>query len=169
LNPIIPTTELQKNEDLSFNKWLFIFLILIPIIGLGGYFVMLIIKEKNDANPVLRKYRKSLRIAQKRLKNAQKHLENNQKELFFEEIEKSLWTYFSNKFNVNSADLSKETINEFFTKNNISEKASKSFTSIIEKCEFCRFAPSSLDAEDMNKVYELATNVIVEVEQDLKK
>ena len=43
LNPIIPTTELQKNEDLSFNKWLFIFLILIPIIGLGGYFVMLII------------------------------------------------------------------------------------------------------------------------------
>ena len=169
LNPIISTTELKENEDLPFNKWLFIFLILIPIIGLGGYFVMLIIQAKNDANPVLRKYRKSLRIAQKRLKNAQKHLENSQKELFFEEIEKSLWTYFSNKFNVNSADLSKETINEFFTKNNISEKASKSFTSIIEKCEFCRFAPSSLDAEDMNKVYELATKVIVEVEQDLKK
>ncbi len=39
----------------------------------------------------------------------------------------------------------------------------------MKKCEFCRFAPSSLDAEDMNKVYELATNVIVEVEQDLKK
>lgn len=169
LKPIISTTELQENEDLPFNKWLFIFLILIPIIGLGGYFVMLIIQAKNDANPVLRKYRKSLRIAQKRLKNAQKHLENSQKELFFEEIEKSLWTYFSNKFNVNSADLSKETINEFFTKNNISEKASKNFTSIIEKCEFCRFAPSSLDAEDMNKVYELATNVIVEVEQDLKR
>ena len=68
---------------------------------------MLIIQAKNDANPVLRKYRRSLRIAQKRLKNAQKHLENNQKEHFFEEIEKSLWTYFSNKFNVNSADLSK--------------------------------------------------------------
>ncbi len=169
LNPIISTTELEENENLPFNKLLFIFLILIPIIGLGGYFVMLIIQAKNDANPVLRKYKKSLRIAQKRLKNAQKHLENNQKELFFEEIEKSLWTYFSNKFNVNYADLSKETINEFFTKNHISEKASRSFTSIIEKCEFCRFAPSSLDAEDMNKVYELATNVIVEVEQDLKK
>ena len=97
------------------------------------------------------------------------NLENNKKEPFFEEIEKSLWSYFSNKFNVSSADLSKETINDFFAKNSISEDVSKNFTSIIEKCEFCRFAPSSLEAEDMNNVFELATKVIVEVEQDLKK
>ena len=88
---------------------------------------------------------------------------------FFEEIEKSLWSYFSNKFNVNTADLSKDTINDFFKKNSISESVSNNFTSIIEKSEFCRFAPSSLDAEDMNRVYELATKVIIDVEQDLKK
>jgi hypothetical protein len=38
LNSIISTTELQENKNLPFNKWLFIFLILIPIIGLGGIF-----------------------------------------------------------------------------------------------------------------------------------
>ena len=169
LKPIISTTELKKDEEKPFNKWFFVTLLVLPVLALGGYFIRLFIQTKNDANPVLLKFRKSLKIAQKRLKNAQKHLENNKKELFFEEIEKSLWMYFSNKFNVNPADLSKETINDFFTKNNISEKVSINFTSIIEKCEFCRFAPSSLEAEDMNKVYELATNVIVEVEQDLKK
>ena len=121
------------------------------------------------ADPIMGKYKKSLKIAQKRLKNAKKHQENDQKELFFEEIEKSLWSYFSNKFNVNTADLSKDTINDFFKKNSISESVSNNFTSIIEKSEFCRFAPSSLDAEDMNRVYELATKVIIDVEQDLKK
>ncbi|MDB2675260.1 BatD family protein [Flavobacteriales bacterium] len=169
LSDIIVSSELKQNKEVSFNKWLFIVLIAFPILGLLGFLIMLFVEAKNDANPILSKYRKSLKIAQKRLKNAQKHLENNKKEPFFEEIEKSLWSYFSNKFNVSSADLSKETINDFFAKNSISEDVSKNFTSIIEKCEFCRFAPSSLEAEDMNNVFELATKVIVEVEQDLKK
>lgn len=169
LKNIFNSSNLIPNEKNSFNKWLFIILLTVPVLGLLSFFIMLLIQAKNDANPILSKYRKSLKIAQKRLKIAQKHLENNKKELFFEEIEKSLWTYFSNKFNVNSADLSKETINDFFTKNNISEEVSNNFTSIIKKCEFCRFAPSSLESEDMNNVYELATKVIVEVEQDLKK
>ena len=169
LSDIIVSSELKQNKEVSFNKWLFIVLIAFPILGLLGFLIMLFVEAKNDANPILSKYRKSLKIAQKRLKNAQKHLENNKKEPFFEEIEKSLWSYFSNKFNVSSADLSKETINDFFAKKSISEDVSKNFTSIIEKCEFCRFAPSSLEAEDMNNVFELATKVIVEVEQDLKK
>ena len=169
LSDIIVSSELKQNKEVSFSKWLFIVLIAFPILGLLGFLIMLFVEAKNDANPILSKYRKSLKIAQKRLKNAQNHLENNKKEPFFEEIEKSLWSYFSNKFNVSSADLSKETINDFFAKNSISEDVSKNFTSIIEKCEFCRFAPSSLEAEDMNNVFELATKVIVEVEQDLKK
>lgn len=51
----------------------------------------------------------------------------------------------------------------------MTEIVKNNFTAIIEKCEFCRFAPSALEAEDMKEVYEKATSVIIEVEQDLKK
>ena len=169
LAPIEIQTTLFTMDEKKNYSFLFTLLLLLPLLGLLAYVVFLMMDAKNKANPILRKYKKSLKIAQKRLKKAQNHLENSQKELFFEEIEKSLWSYFSNKFNVNSVDLSKDTIHDFFRKKKISIDVSNHFTSIIEKCEFCRFAPASLDAEDMNKVYELATKVIIDVEQDLKK
>ena len=162
-------TTLERFNKNPFNKWLFIMMILIPILAVIAYFVYLYFEEKKNKNPILRKYRKSLVFAKKRLKKAQKHLENDEKEQFFEEIEKSLWNYFSNKFNVNMADLSKDTINDYFNKNGVTETVINNFTSIIEKCEFCRFAPSSLETEDMKEVYDKATKVIIEVEQDLKK
>ena len=162
-------TKLEQFNNSPFNKWLFIILVSIPILAVIAYFVYLYFEEKNNRNPVLRKYRKSLVFAQKSLKKAQKYLENDEKEQFFEEIEKSLWNYFSNKFNVNIADLSKDTINDYFNKNGVTETVINNFTSIIEKCEFCRFAPSALETEDMKEVYEKATAVIIEVEQDLKK
>jgi len=163
------TTELSSIDKSSFNQWLFIALMLIPLLVVIIYLIFLFIEERKNRNPILRKYRKSLDFAQKRLKKAQKHLENDKKELFFEEIEKSLWSYFSNKFNVDIADLSKETINAFFDKNGVTETVKNNFMAIIEKCEFCRFAPSALETEDMKVVYEKATAVIIEVEQDLKK
>ena len=163
------TTELSSIDKSSFNQWLFIALMLIPLLVVIIYLIFLFIEERKNRNPILRKYRKSLSFAQKRLKKAQKHLENDEKELFFEEIEKSLWSYFSNKFNVDIADLSKETINAFFDKNGVTETVKNNFMAIIEKCEFCRFAPSALETEDMKVVYEKATAVIIEVEQDLKK
>jgi hypothetical protein len=163
------TTKLSSINKSSFNQWLFIALMLIPLLVVIIYLIFLFIEERKNRNPILRKYRKSLAFAQKRLKKAQKHLENDEKELFFEEIEKSLWSYFSNKFNVYIADLSKETINAFFDKNGVTETVKNNFMAIIEKCEFCRFAPSALETEDMKVVYEKATAVIIEVEQDLKK
>ena len=166
---IFSHSKLKKNQDKTINFWLILILVTIPIAGLIVFLIARLIQAKNNANPVLKRYRKSLIYAEKRLKNARNHLKNNQKSLFFEEIEKSLWLYFSNKFNVSTADLSKDTINHYFNKNNITESVSTHFTNIIQKCEFCRFAPSSLDSEDMDDVYQKATKVIIEVEQDLKK
>ena len=120
-------------------------------------------------DPISRKFRKSLKIAQKRLKNAHIYLTKNEKERFFEEIEKSLWLYFAHKFNVDLADLSKETISDYFSENKINKKVTTEFTQILNNCEFCRFAPASLDANKMNDIYRKATEVIIEVESELKK
>lgn len=160
----------EKKDKLDLlSSWWYWLVVLFPIIGLIAYIIHQKLEEKNNANPVSRKFRKSLKKAQKRLKKADILLKSGKKELFFEEIEKSLWLYFADKFNVDIAILSKESIHTHFEKNSIQDKTTESFTQILNDCEFCRFAPSSLDANQMKEVYIKATRVIIEVESDLKK
>ena len=71
---------------------------------------------------------------------------------FYEEVEKSLWLYFSDKFNVNLANLSKENINTHFEKNQIKKNTTNKFTDLLNDCEFCRFAPSSLNTKQMKEI-----------------
>ena len=164
------STSWKKKDNFDLlSSWWYWLVVLLPIIGVITFMIYQKWEEKNNINPVSRKLRKSLKTAQKRLKLANILLKKGEKELFFEEIEKSLWLYFAHKFNVDIAILSKESIHSHFEKNNVQNKTTESFTQIIDDCEFCRFAPSSLDANQMQEVYEKATRVIIEVETDLKK
>lgn len=152
-----------------YNSWLFYVLISIPFIGVLSFLIIRQIQRKSTLNPADRKLRKSLKTAQKRLKTAKIHLEKNEKQLFFEEIEKSIWGYFSNKFGVDIALLSKETIATHFTNHQVSENTAEKFIQILNDCEFCRFAPASLDSSQMSIVYQKATEIIIEVEAQLSR
>ena len=59
---------------------------------------------------------------------------------FFEEIEKSLWNYFAFKFNINAADLSKETIEEYFINYGLSIDIKDNFISLLNECEIVRYS-----------------------------
>ena len=170
LHDIKKTASWQKKDsyDLISIWWYWLF-ILVPVISVIIFIIYQKSEEKNNTDLVSKKFKKSLKKAQKRLKKANILLKKGEKELFFEEIEKSLWLYFADKFNVDIAILSKESIQSHFNKNDVQNKTTELFTQIINDCEFCRFAPSSLDANRMNEVYEKATKVIIKVETDLKK
>jgi hypothetical protein len=83
LADIFLQTTLKESQEYQFNFWWFLVLTSIPVLGFIAFFISRFIQAKNNANPILNKYRKSLKYAEKRLKNAQNHLKNNQKELFF--------------------------------------------------------------------------------------
>ena len=170
LHDINKTASWKKKDSFDLlSSWWLLILVLFPIIGVITFIIHQKWKEKNNTDSVYRKFKKSARKAQKRLKKANIFLKKGEKELFFEEIEKSLWLYFADKFNVDIAILSKESIHLHFERNGVQNKTTELFTQIINDCEFCRFAPSSLDANQMQEVYEKATHVIIEVEIDLKK
>ncbi|MGC6428412.1 MAG: BatD family protein [Flavobacteriales bacterium] len=168
LKPLKNNTRFYKaNQKPIYKTWWYIILSVLPFISLITYFARKKYFEILDNDPIQRKFRKSLKIAQKRLKNAENLLKNNEKLAFYEEIEKSLLQYFSQKFNIETSDLSKETITTIFDKHNIDKEALDNFISIIEDCEFCRFAPSALESKDINTVYTNATKIIVEIEKQL--
>lgn len=127
------------------------------------------ILNNRKINPIDQKRRKSTKIAIRRLKNAQMCIHNNNFDMFFEEIEKALWGYFADKFNVSQSELSKETIEYYFKRNNIEIDLQNNFIELLNKCEFARYAPDNNKNKQMQNTLNSAKEIIIEVESNLKR
>ncbi len=88
--------------------------------------------------------------------------------VFFEEIEKSLWGYFADKFKIQIAELSKETISIHFNSSAINTKIEGQFIALLNECEFARYSPARNKNAQMDAFLEKAKNIIIEVETALK-
>ena len=168
INYIFTKTNLKKIGEYSIDKNIFYLLFLLPLFFILGFktyawlFKSDYIKKNNLKN------KKAVKIAQKRLKNAQKCINNEDFNQFFEEIEKSLWGYFADKFKVKSADLSKETVSDFFENSEIANELENKFISLINECEIVRYSPSSNKHLQMDSFLIKAKNIIIEVENSLR-
>ena len=161
-------TNLQEKGSYFYKSNLFWVLFILPILLFVSLIAYFKITNRRDENSVFNKSRKATNIAQKRLKNAQKHLNMNEKELFFEDIEKSLWGYFADKFAVELSQLSKESIQHYFSKNTISEKTEIQFIALLNDCELARYAPSTMQNSKMEALLKSAQEIIIEVESQKK-
>lgn len=103
------------------------------------------IRRNSDISIV--KNRKAARIAGKRLKAASNCLRNNQIDKFYEEILKALWGYLSDKLNIPVSDLTRTKIISVLTEKGIQEEKINNLSSILDTCEYARFAPSASEAE----------------------
>jgi hypothetical protein len=111
--------------------------------------------------------RQANKVAKKNLKTAGEYLKQNLTNEFFEEISRALWGYISNKFNIPLSDLSIDTVNQRLSDKKISDDSIRQFTTVLENCEFARFAPGD-KSERMQDVYNEALTVISKIEQELK-
>ena len=156
--------EIKKNDDINifYFTYLIILLVILSLLFLPKYFA-----EKFE-NIKKYKYNKSTKTAEKRLKNAQKCIKSSDFKAFFEEIEKALWGYFADKFKVQAADLSKESISKFFKKFKIEIETEKEFITLIDECEFARYAPSNDKNNHMDNILSKAKKIIIKVESQVK-
>ena len=161
-------TDLQEKGTYFYQSKLFWMFFIIPIFLFISLLIYLKLMGKNDTNSIYSKSRKATKFAQKRLKSAQKHLINDNKELFFEDIEKSLWGYFADKFAVEVAQLSKESVRQYFEEFEIKEQTQNQFISLLGDCEMARFAPSAMQNTKMEELLKLAWKIIIEVESQKK-
>ena len=146
-----------------------------PKLFWGGILIILIIyltsfiQNKRNSNPEHTKRRKSTKIAIKRLKNAQICLNNNDFDVFFEEIEKSIWGYLTDKFGVKSAELSKENIDIHFNNNNIDNDFKNKFIEVLNVCELARYSPTQDQNKKMQEILNNAKEIIIKIESNLSK
>lgn len=106
-------------------------------------------------------------MARKRLTNARKCLQSGQEQLVFDEIQKALWGYLSDRFSVPNANLSKEKATEVFDLNNIPTQLTDTFIRTIDDCEMARYGGSSMGISG-KMIYEKAEALISEIETSIK-
>ena len=165
---IFTTTKLKEIRDNILNINLFIIIFFLPIFLIILLWIHNTIVGKTDTNSSDWKNKKANKIALKRLKYAQNCINNNDFDSFFEEIEKSIWGYFADKFKVSIADLSKETVSTHFYSNAIDVNTEKQFIALLDECEFARYAPASNKNAQMGDILNKAKHIIIEVETALR-
>jgi hypothetical protein len=122
------------------------------------------IRRNSDLSAV--RNRKAGKVAGKRLKEAEKCLKEKQSDKFYEEILKALWGYLSDKLNIPVSELNKNNAINALTEKGIAEDEINNLSSVIDKCEYARFAPSS-SAEEAEKIYDEAARFIRLVENSI--
>ncbi len=115
------------------------------------------IRRNSDVSAV--RNRKAGKVAGKRLREAEKCLKENQSDKFYEEILKALWGYMSDKLNIPVSELNRSSAVNALTEKGIAEEEVTNLASVLDKCEYARFAPSS-SAEEAGKIYEEAARFI---------
>ena len=165
---IFTESNLKEKKEKKLHQKLFYTLLLLPILLLLILWIYNKIVGKTDKSGRQWKNQKANKIALKRLKTAQICVNSNDFDGFFEEIEKSLWGYFADKFKVESADLSKEKVSTYFKSSDIDNTIESKFITLLDECEFARYAPETNKNAQMDTVLTKAKNIIIEVETALK-
>ena len=111
--------------------------------------------------------RKATKMAMKRLNLAHTFLKQNLYTAFYEELHKALLGFISDKLNIPVAELSRDRIAESLTAGNVAESSVNAFISILDACEYARYAPSA-GSQAMTAHYEEALDVISTIDSDMK-
>lgn len=119
------------------------------------------------ADVVGAKNRKATKMALGRLRLAGTFLKQNLYTAFYEELHKALLGFVSDKLNMPVAELSKDKISETLSERGVSQNLIDTFISILDECEFARYAPDSGN-EAMAANYNSAIDVISSIDSSMK-
>jgi hypothetical protein len=156
----------------------FIVMILLPLAGLAGAFVYVRQRQVVMMDQAGYRYRKAIKVAQKGLKEAEYLLKekagkdggpsSNQRLRFYAEISHAFAKYLSDKLNLPQADFSVESASAALRDRGADGGLVQAMSSVLEVCDMARFAPTSMELSTMQRIYDEARRVIVELERTLK-
>ncbi|GHT68217.1 hypothetical protein FACS189452_07440 [Bacteroidia bacterium] len=158
----------RKSQPATFMGTAQFYLLYLLLIVLFVVSYLLLKKYVRDSqNVVLVKNRKANKMAKKRLNAAAHLLKMNKAQGFYEELLRASWDYLSNKLNIPMAELSRDAAQSSLAERNIPEEDIQTFLSVVNECEFARYAPSG-GQQAMEHLYQQAVQVISKLEQRIR-
>lgn len=125
-------------------------------------------KAKENANIALMRNKKANKVAKKRLKAAAGFMKQNNNEAFHESILKAFEGYLSDKLGIPIADLNRESAVTGLQKKNVEQTIIDDFVSVVDQCEYARYAPAS-GSEARHEIYSKAETTMGLMEKQIKR
>ena len=174
---IAPATFTPAGEYF-FPGTVVIILLVLPLAGLGGAFVYARQRHADMIDQVGYRNKRAIRVARKGLKQAEYLLHEksgpkgtpvtNQRLRFYSEVSRALWKYLGDKLNIPQAGFSVEAAMAELKNRSVDPGILHALKSLLESCDIARFAPSSLEVPAMQKSYDEARRLIIELEKTLR-
>lgn len=156
----------------------FIAMVLLPLAGLVGAFVVSRQRQVQMLDQAGYRNRRALKVATKGLRDAEYLLKAHagaeapsssaQKIRFYAEVSRSLWKYLGDKLGIPQASFSVDGAVHELESRGVTSNLVSELKVLLETCDMARFAPTSLEQEAMHQTYEEARRIIVELEKTLK-
>lgn len=153
---ILPTKYFYK------STWYYI-LLLLPVVIVPLVVFIHRKKEERSKDILGNKRRKADRLAKKYLTEASKQI--GDKERFYESLERAMHNYLKAKLKVETADISKDKIEEMLENRNIKKTTITALIEVLNDCEFARYTP--IDNLMMRQELEKAQKVITQLDKQL--
>jgi BatD DUF11 like domain len=112
--------------------------------------------------------RRAGRVAEKRLAEAQNCLKNQQYSQFHSILESSIGGYLSDKFNLPQIEITTQQIKRFMDERSLNSHLAEEVASLLEECNFARYAPVQLDRSNLEALYQRAKSAIVRIESEVR-
>ena len=148
-----------KPRHVEFGTLWFWLCYLIPLLLALTLFIILRRYIKDNADLTRTRYRKAGKVAQRRLKTARKLLADNDRQHFYEEIERAILTYLSDRLSIPTAELNKENIRQLLVDKKVAEDKADKVIDLLSRTEFARYAPAQSD-HDMQDIYNETANIL---------
>ncbi len=174
----LTNTSFVHVGERPFASPFFIVMVLLPMVGLAGVFVYVRQRQVVMMDQAGYRYRKAMKVAQKGLKEAEYLLKekagkdggpsSKQRLRFYSEISHAFAKYLGDKLNMPQAEFSVESASAALRDRGAEGNLVQAMCGVLEVCDMARFAPTSMELTAMQRTYDEARRVIVELERTLK-
>lgn len=164
---LLPVGKLSHNHTPYVERFAYWLLYLLPVLILLGAAAYYRAYLKANADFLAVKSRKASKMARMRLKKAAACMRKNEVDSFYDEMLAALWGYLGDKLKMPTSELNRQNVSDKLSERNIPSKEIEELISLIDDCEFAKYAPASTKA-DMQPVYDRGVNTINDLEGAFK-
>ena len=163
-----PLDSAPTRRLVQINSWQMWLSYLLPLIL--TVIIAIVMRKRIRENADIRKvrYRKAQKEAAKRLKKARQLMNENNTTAFYEEIERAIWNYFSDRLSLPTSELSKDNITQLLLEHNLNAELIEQVKQTLSDAEFARYAPTSSD-HAMSDMLEHVSDLIDQLEKVIRK
>lgn len=136
----------------------------LPVLLLAGLVVVRKQREKTAGDIGYARSRAAGRAARKKLTRARSLAEVSKAEEFYAEISSALTSFVADKLNISRHGLTLDQISKLLLERGAQEEAVNLVVEVLKKCDYARFAPSSITQDDINSSLQDASNSMISLE-----